>query len=271
VRRSVLALHGVSASHLAWATVARVLTADDGVRVLAPDLRGRGHSSTLPGPWGMARHADDAAAALDAVGASDVDVIGHSMGGFAAVAFAGRHAARMRSLLLVDGGVPIPLPPGMNAGDALAATLGPAAARLQMTFSTAEQYRQFWMGHPAFATDWTPDVTAYVDYDLTGEPPELRSRCSLDAVVHDSEQLSGDTSLLQWWDGLEREVVFLRAPFGLLGGLPALYAPSALDGWRERAPMLRWHDVPDVNHYTITLSERGAVAVAAEWAGPARS
>jgi len=263
VRRGVLALHGISASHLAWVIVARVLTAGDGVRVLAPDLRGRGRSGALPGPWGMARHADDAAAALDAVGLSDVDVVGHSMGGFAAMAFAGRYAERMRSLLLVDGGVPIPPPPGMSSREALAATLGPAAERLQRTFASVEQYRQFWQRHPALATDWTPDITAYIDYDLTGTPPDLRSSCSLEAVIHDSEQLASDTDLLRWWNELERDVLFLRAPSGLLGG-PALYAPSALDEWQARIPSLSWRDVPDVNHYTITLSERGAVAIAAE-------
>ena len=40
----VLALHGITASHMAWRAVARELTNDGATCVLAPDLRGRGAS-----------------------------------------------------------------------------------------------------------------------------------------------------------------------------------------------------------------------------------
>ena len=53
-----------------------------GVRLIAPDLRGRGRSNTLPGPFGMTRHADDMAAVLDFLGVPRAVVVGHSMGGF---------------------------------------------------------------------------------------------------------------------------------------------------------------------------------------------
>ena len=56
----------------------------DAVTLLAPDLRGRGRSSA-GGPYGMAAHADDLMAVLDHAGAADALVVGHSMGGFAAV------------------------------------------------------------------------------------------------------------------------------------------------------------------------------------------
>ena len=57
----VLALHGITGNHLAWAPLHRRVP---GHTILAPDLRGRGLSSELPGPFGIARHADDAAAVL---------------------------------------------------------------------------------------------------------------------------------------------------------------------------------------------------------------
>ena len=55
----VVAAHGITASHLAWATMADALP---DVRFVAPDLRGRGRSNGLPGPFGMVQHADDLAA-----------------------------------------------------------------------------------------------------------------------------------------------------------------------------------------------------------------
>ena len=44
----VLALHGITSSHLAWSIAGEQLTAE--VQLIAPDLRGRGNSSELPGP-----------------------------------------------------------------------------------------------------------------------------------------------------------------------------------------------------------------------------
>jgi pimeloyl-ACP methyl ester carboxylesterase len=108
----VLAVHGITASYLSWAPVARQLT---DVRLIAPDLRGRGRSADLPGPWGMARHAEDLARVVKALAAPEVLVAGHSMGAFVAVVFNHMCPALARQLLLVDGGLPLPLPPNLNA------------------------------------------------------------------------------------------------------------------------------------------------------------
>jgi pimeloyl-ACP methyl ester carboxylesterase len=266
--RVALALHGVTANHLSWAVVAQALTAAPGVRVLAPDLRGRGRSNGLPGPWGMPRHADDAAFLLDAAGAGAVAVVGHSMGGFAAAVFAHRHADRTRSLLLVDGGPPLPLPEGMTPAQLLAATLGPAEARLRMTFASRQAYLEFWRPHPALAGDWSEAVEAYLEHDLVGTEPELRSSCRYEAIAADSAELVDDGSVLAAWSALPVPARFLRAPRGLLNGDP-LYAVAALEQWQQRVPDFSWRDVEDVNHYTITLSRAGAAAVAGEVFVPA--
>ena len=62
---AVLLIHGVTASHLSWPLVAERLP---DVRVIAPDLRGRGRSNGLAGPAGLAAHARDLVAVLDALG-----------------------------------------------------------------------------------------------------------------------------------------------------------------------------------------------------------
>ena len=59
----VLGLHGITASHMSWPYVARELSNE--VQFVAPDLRGRGGSRDLPGPYGMKVHADDCIAILD--------------------------------------------------------------------------------------------------------------------------------------------------------------------------------------------------------------
>ncbi len=269
--RAVLALHGVTASHRSWSLVAASLTEQDGVRVIAPDLRGRGRSTDLPGPWGMPQHADDAAAALGALGVTQAVVVGHSMGGFVAMVFAHRHPQLTSALVLVDGGIPLPPPPGVSPEQLLKATLGPAAERLAMTFPTRQAYQDFWRQHPALSAEWSDAIADYVDYDLVGTEPNLYSSCRYEAVAEDSRQLGEDGSLLAAWDGLAHNLSFLRAPLGLFGEPPGLYPPAALKQWQERIPRFRWSEVPGVNHYTISLGPAGAAAVAGEISEAARS
>lgn len=248
----VLALHGLTASHLSWAAVA---SAFDGTLV-APDLRGRGASSTLPGPYGMAQHADDAVALLDHLGVAEpITVAGHSMGGFVALVLAHRHPSRVGRIVLVDGGVPLPVPPGIRVDQLMAAIVGPAVARLEMTFASREEYHDWWRAHPAI-TEWTSVVADYVDYDLVGSPPELRSRTSAEAVRADSEDtLSGD-ALSTAWAELKHDAVFLGAERGMQNEPTPLYRDTAPIA--DRMPV---HTVPDTNHYTITLGA-GAATVA---------
>lgn len=256
---AVLAVHGVTANHLTWPLVAGLLP---GTRLVAPDLRGRGRSAALPGPWGMPRHADDLAAVLDHLGIDRAVVLGHSMGAFASLVLANRHPERVSSLVLVDGGLPLPTPPGVTDDELMRATLGPAAERLSMTFASREQYRDFWRQHPAFARDWSPLVENYADYDLVGEEPNLHPSSSYDAVAADSIELRGGASLLRALDELAHPTTFLSAPRGLLDEVPPLYPAEAIAEWSRKLPQFRTLEVEDVNHYTIVMSDRGARAVA---------
>src|ERR1700757_2496553 len=62
----VLAVHGVTSSLMAYRRVAReLLKAAPGVCLLVPDLRGRGRSCSLPGPYGVPAHLTDLVAVLD--------------------------------------------------------------------------------------------------------------------------------------------------------------------------------------------------------------
>ncbi|HYO18179.1 MAG TPA: alpha/beta fold hydrolase, partial [Dermatophilaceae bacterium] len=74
---TVLAVHGITASHLAWAPIARACPT---ARVIAPDLRGRGRSAGLPGPYGMAHHAADLEAVIESLELPPALLVGHSMG-----------------------------------------------------------------------------------------------------------------------------------------------------------------------------------------------
>ena len=243
----VLAIHGITANHLAWGMVAPLVSRP----VVAPDLRGRGGSGSLPGPYGMATHAADCVAVLDALGIEQAVVAGHSLGGFVASVLAHRYPDRVARLVLVDGGAPLPLPEGVDIETAL----GPAVARLSSRFASHAEYRDFWREHPSFA-DWNAAIESYVDYDLTGTEPELRSKVDGDAVRADFVDLHKGAEPLAAYEALPRDTVFLRAERGMFDQPEALYPdPDAIG--------LQVTTVPGTNHYTILLGEDGARAVAA--------
>lgn len=257
-RTNVLAIHGVSASHAEWSLLAEHLPG-----LVAPDLRGRGDSAALPGPWGMRRHADDLARLLDATGIDRAVVVGHSMGGFVALVLAHRFPDRVERLVLVDGGLPLPSPPGVDQEQLLEAVIGPAAQRLSMTFASPEAYRDFWRKHPGIGPWWSKAVQAYVDYDLGGTPPEMRSRTSFEAVQADTIDLYTGSDGRDALESLSHPAVFLRAERGLLDEETPLYSRELVADVARRVPGLDVRDVPDSNHYTITMTDKGAAAVAA--------
>ena len=260
----ILAVHGITASHLAWLPVARWLADSPGpdLTLIAPDLRGRGASSDLPGPYGLAGHAADLVALLDAVGVDQAVVVGHSMGGFVALVLAHLYPARVGRLVLVDGGLPLPLPAAADPRDALESLVGPAARRLSMTFADPEAYRRYWRAHPALQ-DWTPDLAAYVDYDLVGTPPAMHSRTSAAAVRADSIDMGTGPAAREALVRLRHPARFLRAERGMLDEPTALYDRAEVEGWVRQLPSLTAADVASTNHYTILFSPAGAAAVAA--------
>jgi pimeloyl-ACP methyl ester carboxylesterase len=259
---AVLLLHGITASHKSWRPVVDRLTFPG--LLLAPDLRGRGGSGKLPGPFGLAAHVRDLLATLDHYRVERPLVVGHSRGAYLALEFAATARDRAAALVLVDGGLALPMPPGLDPQVGLAAVLGPALARLERTFESREAYREFWRVHPSFQDPgaWSEYVEDYVDYDLEGTPPALRSKVNVEAVRTDgAAPLSSDIATLI--DRVRLPMLLLTAPRGLLNQPEPLLPKALVDATRARLPRLQWKEIPDTNHYTITMGS-GAAAVAAE-------
>jgi len=256
---SVLLIHGVTASHLSWQQVADRLP---GLRVIAPDLRGRGRSNGLTGRAGLAAHARDLAAVLDALEVDRTVVVGHSMGAFVGLVFADLHPDRVSRLVLVDGGLPLDVPTGLAPEEIIQLVLGPTAERLAMRFASVGEYLDFWRAHPAFRRDWSPALEAYLAYDLVGEAPTLRPATSYATLEEDSIDQNAGTAIVDSLGRLRHPTLFLTAERGLLDQVPPLYDPARVPSLLATHPGLRHEHLDDVNHYTIVLSERGADAVA---------
>jgi pimeloyl-ACP methyl ester carboxylesterase len=214
----------------------------------------------LPGHYGVAAHLADLLAVLEREAAPPIVLVGHSMGAYVAARLAADHPERVSSLVLIDGGLPIPVPSDADPNELLEKTLGPAAKRLDQTFPTRADYVAMWRAHPAFAAAWNPDVEAYVNYDLesagdTAHPDAVRSVVSPDAVWTDGRELLLDEATRTAVHRVLAPVRLLRAPRGMLDDDRPFIPDDVLAEFAAARPDAHVQTVADTNHYTILLGQ----------------
>lgn len=263
-QRRILGIHGITASSMSMAVVARAL--GDDFTLIAPDLRGRGASAALPGPYGMRTHAADCAAVIPALCDEPAVVLGHSMGAYVAVVLAATYPELVERLVLADGGLPLPVPEELRGDvdpdEVIDLVLGPAIERLAMVFPTEAAYFDFWRAHPAME-EWSNDVEAYLRYDLEPVKGGYRSRVVEAAVRTDgAEQIVARDLVEQALRNVRCPIHFVGAPRGLLNQPTPLLPDEVVRHWQGELPNLRADVVDDVNHYTLLLGPHGAAEVA---------
>lgn len=289
---TVCVIHGITSNHLFFAGLVSALP---GVRIIGPDLRGRADSRLLGGPFGMKAHAQDVLTAIDTFAEpGPVTLVGHSMGGFVAMTLAGMGAGvdsdaevadRFRGPVLIDGGLPLPVPQAgggedtealdelndhdLDTDDLIAAVLGPAAERLSMTFSSVEEYLAFFAAHPAFVDGLDTVATESFVYDLAAKDDHsFQPSTSLEAMQADSADMytggAYQNALAQIMSSQRRqsEVTFLFAERDLVVSEPGLYPPELVDSFHSRWENMTVIEVPGTNHYDILLTQTGIDACA---------
>jgi 3-oxoadipate enol-lactonase len=92
-------LHGFCGSHRYWDEVVPLLA--ERYRVITPDLRGHGGSEPTAGIYTMDSLAEDTIRMLDQLGIERTFLFGHSLGGYAALAFAELYPERLIGLGLL--------------------------------------------------------------------------------------------------------------------------------------------------------------------------
>jgi pimeloyl-ACP methyl ester carboxylesterase len=254
----VLLIHGITSSNRAWQWMAQGLI-ERGLTPYAVDLRGRADSSHLPPPFGQKAHVKDLLAVMDFLGYPSMDVIGHSSGAFVGVALLGLAPERVNKLVLIDGGIQFPLPEGVTIEQVLAYVLGPAFARLAMTYESKEAYRDYWKAQPAFVRGWSKGLDEYVDFDLRGTPPLMKSSVNPKCVEDDtSENFKAFDLNQETLRNLKNEVLLIRAERGLQNEETPLYPLPILTAELEKFPKVRLETVADTNHYDLVVNSFGA-------------
>jgi len=98
----LLALHGLASSAHWYDIVAPMLR--DRYRIIAPDQRGHGQTTSAPSGYDWKTLSDDLIGLLDQVGLTEVAVMGHSWGGNVATNLAAYFPNRVSRLIMIDGG-----------------------------------------------------------------------------------------------------------------------------------------------------------------------
>jgi lipase len=257
----VVAIHGLTASYLSYIGIAERLS---GRRPLfAVDLRGRGDADKPEGPYGMAQHARDVAAAMRALGLGPSVIVGHSMGAFVATALATQDPELVSGVIMIDGGYVPDLPVGVDPAQVLDATLAQRIAQLRQTYESREVYSDFWRSQPSFPPDeWGPWMEAFFRYEVGDDGLGVKPKASEAAVRTDVAEAFKKEEIIQRLKSLRVPVMLLRAEAGFTPEQPPIFPDSIMEPFRECVRGMQEEIITGTTHYTITLGERGASRVA---------
>jgi pimeloyl-ACP methyl ester carboxylesterase len=185
------------------------------------------------------------------------------MGAFVvAMAAAGVARDRVRGLVLVDGGLRFPDPPGADVGAKLAAFLGSTLDRLGATFPDLPAVRAFWAGHPTVGP-WVdvPSVAAFLTRDVVPADGGLRSACVPEAVRVDGGDFLLDERVREAAAHLPAPATLLWAPRGMQDEPPGVYGGDRLARLGVERSRITAREVPDCNHDSILWADQGVTAI----------
>jgi lipase len=257
----VVALHGLTATFVNYIGIAERLAGRK--PLFALDLRGRGDSDKPEGPYGMAQHGRDVAAAMRVMGLGPSVLVGHSMGAFVAVALAAQNPELVCGLILIDGGYIPGINPGTEPQSGLDELLAARVTQLRETYPSREYYRDFWRAKPHFPPkDWNPWVEAFLDYELGGEAPNLRPKASEAGVRADLAEGFQRDEIVARLRSLRVPVLMLRAETGFAPAFPPLFPDSVVGEIRELVPQIQDRKFAGTTHYTLVLGNGGATQIA---------
>lgn len=235
----LMCVPGLSANLCAYSAIAEEL-ASDKRQVVAMDLRGTGRSEMTPaGSYGMDSHARDVLGMATALGATQFDLVGWSLGALIAMQVAVLDGARLRSVTLLD-----------HAGPTDAAALVPVKdglARLDLVVEDPQEYLAA-VRSAGHAEPWSPFWDRYYAYELEkaadGSWSPSTSRAAAEEDLH--QRWPRDWS--PYWRALTMPTTLVRALQPING---ALVVPQrAVEALLDVKPDVHVVETPDSNHWT---------------------
>jgi pimeloyl-ACP methyl ester carboxylesterase len=249
---AVVCIHGLTANHTCWASVADVLS--PAYRLIAYDLRGRGESDKPDKGYSLALHNEDLAGLLDHFGLKKAVLVGHSLGAHIALRFAAMHPERVAKLVLVDG--------GLDVRAEVLDSLRPAINRLGVEFPSLDMFLGFVRALPMFDGRWNDYLERYFRYDVEVLPAgTVRSKAARHAIEEEIANLERER-LWVWHNRVKAPTLIFRAPDGLLTPTDCLMTQEEAEAIAHAIPRSKLVVVPGTNHYTVLLGQNRKVKTA---------
>jgi len=230
-------LHGLRGYSGTWRGLAGALGAD--WRLIAIDQRGRGESSWDPGRnYYTDAYLADLEALVDQLPLGRFTLLGHSMGGTTAYAYAARHPDRLDALIIED------IAPGSSVSGAGAERIKAEMAALPEDFADWGAARAYWRNaRPSVGEEALEQRLA----ESLGETPDGRVGWRYDAAGISRTRLEPDPArIVDLWPVVEA----IRTPaFVIRGGKSDFCRLDTVLEMERRNPRFTHATVPMASHY----------------------
>ena len=243
--KTVLCVHGISASCRCWDNVAEALTPQHSV--LAMDLRGRGLSEKPASGYSVSHHCRDIEALLKHQDINQVIILGHSLGALIGLELAARFPEKVKRLILVDGGGQLT----KEQREKVFAGIQPTLNRLGKIFPSKEAYLDLMKSNPLLQP-WTSMLETYYLYELEEADGGVRSRVKAEHIKEEAENLTG-YDVTGFYSRIKCPVLILRAPEGMTTPDNILLPEEALEKMLREIPDGRYVNIAGSNHYSIVM------------------
>jgi pimeloyl-ACP methyl ester carboxylesterase len=246
---AVICIHGLTANHVCWASVADVLSPAH--RLVAYDLRGRGESDKPDKGYSLAIHGEEMEALLDQFKLKKAILVGHSLGAHIALRFAATRPQRVERLVLIDG--------GLDVRHEVLESLRPAIDRLGVEFPSLDMFLGFVRMLPMFEGRWNDYLERYFRYDVEELPGgTVRAKASRQAIEEEIASLERER-LWVYHHRVKAPTLIFRAPDGLLTPTDCLMTQEEGEAMAHAIPRSKLVVVPGTNHYTVLLGQHPRV------------
>jgi pimeloyl-ACP methyl ester carboxylesterase len=248
----VVCVHGLTRQGRDFDTLARSLSTD--VRVVCPDVVGRGHSDWLADPmhYGVAQYVADMVTLLARVNAPRVDWVGTSMGGLIGLSVAALPNSPLGRFVINDVG-PTLAPEGL-------ARIGGYVGRVAQWNTLDEAADALWQISQGFGVhtreQWLALTEPQLKRDADKWVPRSDPQIALPfKATTPAMAQAGEALLWQAWDRLTLPVLLTR------GADSDLLSPATAHAMTQRGPCARLVEFAGVGHAPMFVQPDQIAAV----------
>lgn len=237
----MLCVHG-GAAHAHWFDfIASGFTPRFHVRAL--DLRGHGDSAWADPPvYTFRTYAEDIEALVQRLDLRDFVLVGHSMGGMAALKYAAMYPGRLGKLVVVDTRTLM--------GAERIAKMREFGARPASSYDTQAELVARYRLEPAGTQKASPDVIRHMALASGRQDPDGRWRHKFDRNVYvNFERLDG----MPLWERIKMPALLVK------GSLSDRIDAAMAEEIRKRAPQVEVVEVADADHHVMLDNPHGFV------------